>query len=174
MSWASKHQQLTAAGKPDTPFFDDPEDEEAAKLAYAAAYLKRGRNKFDAGYTVFPNSEDRGRAMQAANWYGDPVVMREIERLDAELTLEAAFDAFMATIEDEKLKLEAWKVKLEMHGKIKKPAGTNVNIDNRQVNYHLKTPMKPATEDEQANFAARFKAQQMKIVSDAKSNRPPN
>lgn len=156
----------------DTPFFDDPVEEEAAKLAYAAAYVANGKDKFTAGWIVFPNPEDRGKAMQAVNWFGDPIVIKEISRLNNAITLLDEIRAERRKCEDAKLKLEYFKLEAEAEGLIKKPGGTNVNIDNRQVNYHLKTPMKPATPEEHESFAARFKAQQMKLVEDARSNRP--
>jgi hypothetical protein len=166
------------------PAIFDDEDELQLKLQYAAMVARNERERFTAGYKLFPGEANYGRALQVQAWYFDPIVQDEIGRLrsgDDEddkpsidcVKAEVLQQARAAT--DPKDKAQLYKLYLESEGAIQKGnGGGNVNLqfnDNRVVKV-LRVPARDVTPEDDADFDERFYAQQTKLIADARSERP--
>lgn len=164
------------------PPINEGEDELQLKLQYAAMVARNERERFTAGYKLFPGPDNYGRALQAQAWFYDPFVQDEIARLreggedsdglPAIESVKAEVLHLARSTIDKKDAIAAYKLYLECEGAIQR--GTNVNIDNsdnRVVNV-LKVPMRDVTPEDDADFDRRFLAQQTKLIADAKSERP--
>lgn len=159
------------------PEIFDGEDELQLQLQYAAMVARNERERFTAGYKIFPGPDNYGRALQVQAWYELPLVQDEIARLrsgeegDQVSELEAEIHQ-RARRADDRDAIGFYKLLADIRGLIAK-GGTNVNInqDNRVVNV-LKVPTRDATPADDADFNERFYIQQNALIADAKSNRP--
>lgn len=158
------------------PIFEG-EDERELKTAYALFCVQHPDLHHDAGYHVFPGPQNAGRALQAYHaWRHDPFVRAEIERLrgtGAAVTLPSKeeFAAEMwsrSKTADDKDAVKFAEVAGKVLGYIQ--TGSSVTVDNRTINV-LKVPSRVSTVEEKADFAIRFKAQQTRLVADARSSR---
>lgn len=85
MNWTTKLPEPFIVERPKTPAAPTFENEEALKLAFAAALLKTPNDPFKAALSIIDSSKTAGPAMWAANyWPNDPAVKAEVERLKAE------------------------------------------------------------------------------------------
>lgn len=113
------------------------QDEAALKTAFAAALLKTPTEPFTAALIVF--GVDTGRALRAAHeWYKDPFVTAECERLKSEgftkhnkeELRDELIDEMMKIVRNEKAfvddRVKAGKLAAEIRGLIEKPQ-TNIN-----------------------------------------------
>lgn len=155
------------------------EDERELKLAFARYCFENPDLENEAGYAVFPGRENFGRALQAQVWLHDPVVRAERRRLggtEAEVKValptkeqlaKEVVDRARGAVED-KDAVAAYKLAADILGYAEKAP----MIDNRTINI-LKVPARVGTsKEEQDDWGRRFKAQQTKLVADARSARP--
>jgi hypothetical protein len=163
------------------PPINEGEDELQLKLEYARLVARNERERFTAGYKLFPGAENYGRALQAQAWFYDPFVQDEIARLrdgedeDAKPSVDSVKGEVLQLARsamDKKDAIAAYKLYLEAEGAIQK--GTNVNIDNsdRRVVNVLKVPTRDITAEDDADFDRRFLAQQTQLIANARSERP--
>lgn len=148
-----------------------------AKLKFAALLRTRPNNipgQFEAARLLYPDPADQNIVMIISErWPSDPVVIAEMERLNALETKEAlptreqqARDIYNLTRDttvkvDERLK--AHKLYAEIMGFVTKPTEGNTQnnyVDNRVVYF----PMIPQTEEEIAQWDSETKAQQARLV----------
>jgi hypothetical protein len=162
------------------PIFEG-EDELQLKLQFAKAIAGHPERIQTAGYEIFPGEENYGRAMQCRAWANDPIVLREIERI-LEAPETNSKDELKQQIEDELLRIGrdssvAVDMRLKSYEQVRdmngwKTVGGNVQLnDNRVINV-LRVPTRDVTPEDDADFDRRFKDNQMKLVTDARSNRP--
>lgn len=162
------------------PIFDG-EDETELKRKWATLTALHPDRIRTAGYQIFIGEHEHGRAMQAAAWAHDPFVHRIWEELRAgpdageDADYEYAETRLRGMIDDLSLsadiRLKAMEQFRDMKGfttKAKEPASL---INNGVINV-LRVPMRDMTPEDDADFEVKFKAQQMKLVRDARSNRP--
>lgn len=162
------------------PAILEGEDELQLKLEYARIVARNERERFTAGYKIFPGPDNYGRALQAQYWYDDPIVQDEITRLryndsddDPDAELEAEIHQRARSAED-KDALGYYKLLAEMRGKTGRGSQTNIQInnnDNRVVKV-LRVPARDITPEDDQDFEDRFYAQQTKLIADARSSRP--
>lgn len=159
------------------PLFEG-EDERELKLAFARYCFENPDLENEAGYHVFPGRENFGRAMQAQVWLHDAVVRAERRRLGG---TEGEVKTSLPTKEayakevidrargaDDKEAIGLYKLGADILGYAEKAP----LIDNRTINI-LKVPARVGTSpEEQDDWGRRFKAQQTKLVADARSARP--
>lgn len=160
------------------PPLTEDEDELQLKLKYARLVAQNPHSKRDAAYKLFPG--DYGRAWQAQEWLNDPLVQEEIERLSSEEgtvgELLPSKDEFVlllwnrAKAADDKNAVGMLKLAADIL-RYTPDNATNVNVDARTVNV-IRVPSRIQSEAERDDFKLRFKEQQMKSISDAKSSRP--
>ena len=161
------------------PLFEG-EDELQLKLQYATIVARNERERFTAGYKIFPGPENYGRAIQVQAWYSDPIVQDEITRLRGEglggLKAEDQQDAFAAEVlqrfrqADDKEAVGLGKLYADVKGWGGKGTNININQDNRVVNV-LKVPTRDVTPADDDDFNRRFYEQQNRLIADAKSTR---
>jgi hypothetical protein len=156
------------------------EDERELKLAFARYCFENPGLEREAGYHVFPGRDNFGRALQAQAWIHDPIVRAELnamrgdedavdERCPSKADLESeAWDIARNPAVDAKDRIAAIRLAAEMQGAIQK--GPAVAIDNRTINV-LRVPTRDVTPEDDADFDLKFKAQQTKLVADARSAR---
>lgn len=159
--------------------FREGEDEYDLKMQFAAIVARNPSQALMAGYVLFKGTENYGRAMQAQSWLTDPMVREEIARLvgteevslllpsDAEVEKEL-WDTIKAC-NDPKVKIGGLDLLSKIRGMQKGgdgPGGTTNIIQNV-----IKLPNRVEGPDEEALFEARFEAQQLKLVRDARSPR---
>lgn len=159
------------------PIFEG-EDELQLKLQYAGIVARNPERRLTAGYEVFPGPENYGRALQAQSWLYDPFVVAEVERLTGEEAVGEILPSkeavakeildFARETHDGKDKIGAFKLFAEVMGHIAKVP--SMVQDNRVINV-LRVPTRDLTPEDDADFNARFYAQQTKLVADARSNR---
>lgn len=156
------------------PIFED-EDELQLKLAYARMVARNERERFTAGYKIFPGPDNYGRALQVQAWYEDPIVQDEISRLrhgeddaNPKEQLEAEIHQ-RARAADDRDSVAFYKLLADMKGFVQK--GPATLIDNRVVNV-LRVPTRDVTPEDDEDFNRRFYAQQNALIADAKSSRP--
>lgn len=180
MAWGRSFSHFNDAdAADDTPVIRPGEDEYALKMKYARAVFDLGNSWREAGFRVFPGPENRGRALQADAWYSDLDVQQEIERLRSDPTIGVMtredIAREMATIMKSPTASNADKIKAaataaEVMGFTKQPANTNINTGTITNNV-LRVPAKPVTPEEEHAYEMRFKASQLKLVSDARASR---
>lgn len=171
MSWAHEKPAIFAG-----------EDELQLKLQFAEMCARDWSNRHMHGYTLFPGEQNYGRAMATQAWLNDPIVQAEVNRLrsveggvtgilphDDEFAKELLDEARQCT--DKKDRLGFFKLYAECRGLISKGNVTvNNNNDNRVVKV-LRVPER-VTEDNRESWKTGFKERQMKLVADARANRP--
>jgi hypothetical protein len=163
------------------PPLEEGEDELQLKLQYAAMVARNERERFTAGYKIFPGPENYGRALQVQAWYSDPFVQDEIARLRGgdEIDTKPSIDSVKAEVlqraraAEDREATQLYKLYLESEGAIQKGNQTNVQInqDNRVVKV-LRVPARDITPEDDADFEERFYKQQTQLIADAKSARP--
>lgn len=164
------------------PAIFEDEDELQLKLQYAALVARNERERFTAGYKLFPGEENYGRALQVQAWYFDPIVQDEIGRLRSgdDEDDKPSIDCVKAEVLqqaraaiDPKDKAALYKLYLESEGAILKGNTTNVQINQDQrVVKVLRVPARDVTPEDDADFDERFYAQQTRLIADARSSRP--
>jgi hypothetical protein len=156
------------------PIFED-EDELQLKLEYARIVARNERERFTAGYKIFPGPDNYGRALQVAAWYEDPIVQDEITRLrsggeDANPRDEFANEVLQRFRTAGDRDAAAFgKLYADVKGFVDK--GPKVLVDNRVVNV-LRVPTRDVTPEDDADFDERFYTQQTALIAAAKSERP--
>ncbi len=161
--------------------FREGEDEYDLKMQFAAIVARDRSKGLMAGYELFKGPENYGRAMQAQLWLTDPTVQNEIARLigpDGASSVLRTKDEILKEIEDigfatkatdPKTSLAAFELRLKANGDMTTPgegSGNTINIQNV-----IKLPHRIEGPQEEALFEARFEAQQLKLVKDARSNK---
>jgi hypothetical protein len=164
------------------PPIEEGEDELQLKLQYAAIVARNERERFTAGYKIFPGADNYGRALQVQAWYYDPIVQDEISRLRSgdDEDDKPSIDSVKAEVlqqaraaSDPKDKAALYKLYLEAEGAISKGNTTNVQINQDQrVVKVLRVPARDITPEDDADFDERFYVQQNRLIADARSNRP--
>lgn len=156
------------------------EDERELKRAFARYCFENPGLEREAGYHVFPGRENFGRALQAQVWIHDPIVRAEMNALGSdedavasqcptkEELIKEAWDMTRDPTADQKDRIAALRLCAEMNGAIQK--GPGVVVDNRTINV-LRVPTRDVTPEDDADFDLKFKAQQTKLVADARSTR---
>ena len=161
--------------------FREDEDEYDLKMRFAEIVAKNPAQAMTAGYRLFDKGPaDYGRAMQAQMWLTDPIVQERIGELvgssevavllpsDAEVEKEI-WDTVRAS-QDAALKIKGLDLMAQIRGMKKSandgPGGGGVFVQNV-----IKLPNRIEGPDEEALFEARFEAQQLKLVRDARSPR---
>ena len=155
------------------------EDEYDLKMQFAKIVARDPSKAMLAGYELFPGTENYGRAMQAQAWLSDPVVVAQINHIvgnDVTSLLPTEDDVKLATwnvaqeAKDLKVKLSALELLSKQMGILKGNSegggGGNVLIQNV-----IKLPNRVQGDQEEELFSARFEAQQLKLVRDARSPR---
>lgn len=157
------------------------EDERELKLAFARYCFDNPGLEREAGYHVFPGRDNFGRALQAQAWIHDPFVRAELNALrgDADEVDDrrpsksqisgAAWDMANNPAADHKDRIAALRLCAEVEGAIVK--GPAIVNDNRTINV-LRVPTRDVTPEDDADFDRKFKAQQTRLVADARSVRP--
>lgn len=164
-----------------TPFaFREGEDEYALKMEFAAIVADDPSQSLTAGYRLFTGPENYGRAMQAQLWLTDPDVQREVSRLvgregaasilktKEEILKQIEDIGFATKTTDPKTSLAAFELRLKANGDMQQDSGSV----NNYIQNVIKLPNRVEGADEEALFEARFEAQQLKLVKDARSNKP--
>jgi hypothetical protein len=158
------------------PPIHEGEDERELKREFARFVVANPDLEDQAGYHVFPDPADYGRAMQAQIWVHDPLVRTEMLRLKGS---EAEVRIMLPTKEqlikevhdraksaEDKEAVNFYKLQAELCGfTTKAPL-----VDNRTINV-LRVPTRDVTPEDDADFDVKFEAQQTKLVRDARSNR---
>lgn len=156
------------------------EDEYDLKMQFARIVARDRSKAMMAGYELFKGPDNYGRAMQAQLWLTDPVVQDEIARIvgpDNVVGLLRSKDEILKEIEDiaiaqktlnPKLALDAWELRLKANGDMAGEQGTGNQTFIQNV---IKLPNRVEGPQEEALFEARFEAQQLKLVRDARSPR---
>ena len=159
--------------------FREGEDEYDLKMQFARIVARDRSQQASAGYKLFTGPENYGRAMQAQAWLIDPVVQEAISRFAGENgdepelrskseMLKLVEDIAVATkASDPKTSLSATELWLKATGNLI-PAGEGTG-GNVYVQNVIKLPNRVQGADEEALFEARFEAQQLKLVRDARS-----
>lgn len=156
------------------------EDELQLKLQFAKITAGRPEMYFSAGYEVFTGPENYGRAMACVAWLHDPIVRREWERrLGAQTEdvddKEQSVRERLAIARDPNVPIEA---RLKAYDQIDDVNGWktsktgNTNNTVVLINPILRVPTRDVTPEDDEDFNVRFKANQMKLVNNAKSSRP--
>lgn len=173
------------AWETDGPTIFEWEDEHELKLQFARILASNPSfTGQDAGYEVFPGTDNFGRALQAARaWPHDAIVRAEIRRLRNEGVGELlsqpdgkieriAWDIAECTATDAKDRIAALRLVGELQGKLSKGTNIQVNQDNRKIVNVLRVPMQIRTPEQREEFNRRFKEQQTTLIADARSSRP--
>ena len=177
MSWANPSPPVASKGFP----FREGEDEYDLKMRFAAIVARNPKEQLTAGYKLFCNGPaDYGRAMQSQAWLTDPVVQAEISRLSVDQTGE-----LLPT--DEEIQLKVWntiqaagdprivlqgaELLAKMRGMLK-VASEGGSGGNTYIQNVIKLPQRVEGDQEEALFEARFEAQQLKLVQDARAPKP--
>lgn len=177
MAW-NKPNPVASTGFP----LREGEDEYTLKMAFAEIVADDPANSMRAGYVLFDRGpEDYGRAMQAQTWLLDPVVNDRISKLvgkdnvskllpsDAEIEKEL-WDTIKAAT-DPSLKVKGIDLMAQIRG-MKKTAGDGPGGGNTFIQNVIRLPQRVEGPQEEALFEARFEAQQLKLVRDARSPKP--
>lgn len=157
------------------------EDEYDLKMQFAAIVARDPSKALTAGYTLFNQGpHDNGRAMQSQAWLVDPMVRERIAELvgsenvavllpsDAEIEKEL-WDAIRGT-KDTGMKIKGIDLMAQIRG-MKKGAAEGLGGSNVLIQNVIKLPNRVQGPQEEALFEARFEAQQLKLVRDARSPR---
>jgi hypothetical protein len=153
------------------------EDEYDLKMQFAAIVAANPQQALMAGYVLFKGPENYGRAMQAQQWLSDPIVQSEVARLagdhapdllPTEDQIKLATWNVAQQASDMRVKLQALELLSKQTGILKTPGegsgGGNVLIQNV-----IKLPNRVENDRDEELFRARFEAQQLKLVRDARS-----
>jgi hypothetical protein len=178
MAWSASNSVVSSIA----PFvFREGEDEYDLKMQFARIVARDRSQSATAGYKLFTGPENYGRAMQAQAWLVDPVVQEAIARFAGENgdepelrskpeMLKIVEDIAVSTkVSDPKTSLSAVELWMKGTGNFVAPGegGGNTYIQNV-----IKLPNRVQGADEEALFEARFEAQQLKLVRDARSSKP--
>lgn len=178
MSWAANKAVVSNDFS-----FREGEDEYDLKMQFAAIVARDPAQAMMAGYKLFDKGPaDYGRAMQAQAWLTDPIVRERIAQLigtdevavllpsDAEVEKEL-WDTIRGT-QDPSLKIKGIDLMAQIRG-MKKTAGDGPGGSlTAYIQNVIKLPNRVEGPDEDALFEARFEAQQLKLVKDARSSKP--
>lgn len=157
------------------------EDEYDLKMQFARECARNPAEQLTAGYRVFVGPDNYGRAMQAQMWLTDPVVQEAIQRFggpEAVGEMLPTKDQILKHISDvaisckatqPKIALDGFKLFLEASGEM--PNGNDNGGGNMYIQNVIKLPNRIEGPDEEALFEARFEAQQLKLVRDARAPR---
>lgn len=161
--------------------FREGEDEYDLKMQFAAIVAKNPQQSAMAGYVLFKGPDNYGRAMQAQAWLSDPIVQAEIARLAGDETLSllpteeeiqlATWNVALSAI-DPKVKLQALELLSKQRGILKTP-GDGGGGGNTFIKNVIKLPNRIEGDRDEELFRARFEAQQLKLVKDARSPAKP-
>lgn len=163
----------------------DGEDEDALKREFALLWAKYpDRQPAEIGQHLFANLVEPMRGLQAgAVWSRELAVIEQrdyyklnggdLDTSDLPTKEQVAREviAKARTLTDPKESLAAYKLYSEIAGFIEKPGVIVNNNDNRVVNV-LRVPTRDITPADDEDFRVKFKAQQTKLVADARSARP--
>lgn len=149
------------------------EDLEELKLEFAALWAAKQHSR-RIGYHLFPGNDNVQRAWAAQNWYTDPTVIDEMERLQLsdssvgsllpskeEVALEVLNLARQSRALEPDEAIKAYKLYAEIAGLIDR--GTNLNIDNRTQQIFV-VPAEQTIEE----FEGEFREQQVRLLEDAR------